>query len=176
MTMWLASPTRSAIAPRRRAPTYVRGMQRALRALTILLRAFIGAVLLATGVGKALDVPGFVGVIGTYDLLPALLHWPVAIGMVVTELLLGALLLSGRRLAEAALASTALHAAFTGWASVALLRGLHIENCGCFGVFLARPLTWGTVGEDLFMVAASAALLFSQRRLARGRGSAWIAP
>lgn len=133
-------------------------MQRAARATAILLRAFIGLVLIATGVGKALDVPGFVGVIGTYDLLPALLHGPVAIFMVVSELVLGAWLLSGRRTATAALLSTAMHLAFTGWATIALLRGLHIANCGCFGVFLARPLTWGTVGEDLFMVAISIAL------------------
>ncbi|MBC8645596.1 MAG: hypothetical protein H7X85_00410, partial [Thermoanaerobaculia bacterium] len=37
-------------------------------------------------------------------------------------------------------------------------RGIAVPNCGCFGVFLARPLTWGTVLEDGGMVAASLAL------------------
>lgn len=147
-------------------------MTRLLRAVALVLRAFIGVVLLATGVGKALDPRGFTEVIATYDVLPAWLLWPTALGMITVELALGALLLSGRRTPHAALASTALHAAFTSWATIALLRGLDIDNCGCFGVFLARPLTWGTVGEDLFMVAISAALWALSRR----RGDVAVAP
>jgi uncharacterized membrane protein YphA (DoxX/SURF4 family) len=128
------------------------------RLLALLLRSFIGLVLVATAIGKGLDLRGFTEVIGTYDLLPSLLHWPVAIGMTTTELVLGAVLLSGRRTAQAALVSALLHASFTAWASVALLRGLHLDNCGCFGVFLARPLTWATVVEDSAMVGFSLAL------------------
>ena len=33
-------------------------------------RLFVGLVLLATGTGKALDMPGFVDVLATYALLP----------------------------------------------------------------------------------------------------------
>jgi hypothetical protein len=139
-----------------------------LRTISHLLRCFIGLVLIATGVGKGLDLAGFTVVIASYDLLPALLHWPVAIGMTTTELVLGGWLLWGRRLVHAALVSAALHASFTAWATIALLRGLQLENCGCFGVFLARPLTWTTVVEDSVMVGCSLALaaLARTRRLA----------
>jgi hypothetical protein len=41
---------------------------------------------------------------------------------------------------------------------------LKLSNCGCFGVFLARPLDWGTVVEDGVMAALSAALLLLARR------------
>ncbi len=143
-------------------------MTQLARGAALVLRLFIGLVLLATAIGKGLDLRGFTVVIASYDLLPALLYWPVAVGMTTVELVLGAWLLSGRRTATAALLSALLHAAFTGWASIALLRGLQLDNCGCFGVFLARPLTWTTVVEDAVMVGFSLTLyaLVRRRRLA----------
>jgi hypothetical protein len=57
------------------------------------------------------------------------------------------------------LASGAMHFAYAGWSAVALLRGLRLDNCGCFGVFLARPLGWETVAEDMVMVGLSLWLL-----------------
>jgi len=57
-----------------------------------------------------------------------------------------------------------LHVLFTVFASVTMLRGLDIPNCGCFGVFMARPLTWGTVAEDVFMTLVSAALYVAARK------------
>lgn len=134
-----------------------------MKVLALALRAFIALVLLATGVGKGLDLPGFVEVIGTYRLLPELLHWPTALGMTAFELFLGAWLLSGRHTSLAGLTSALLHGAFTLWATIALLRGLDIPNCGCFGVFLARPLTWATPVEDAVMIAASLALFMLNR-------------
>lgn len=115
-------------------------------------------MLIATGVGKGLDLPGFVRVIDSYDLMPAFSYWPIAIGMTSFELFLGTWLLSNRRIDRAALASVALHLAFIGWSVIALLRGLNLSNCGCFGVFLARPLTWATPVEDLVIVAVSLAI------------------
>lgn len=120
-----------------------------------LLRVFVGVVLITTGIGKGLDLGGFVGVIDTYQLMPTLLHWPTAVGMTSFELCLGLWLLSGRHTGKAGLTSAALHASFTVWAVIALLRGLHIPNCGCFGVFLARPLTWATPIEDAVMIVCS---------------------
>ena len=124
---------------------------------------FVGLVLLSTGLGKLLDVPGFMGVIHTYQFFPAWAEPAVAVAFVVAELRLAEWILRGRGvagwgLARAGLASTVLHVCFTGWATLSLLRGLKIDNCGCFGVFLARPLTWGTVLEDVFMTGVSLAL------------------
>jgi hypothetical protein len=126
-----------------------------MRYVRLILQHGIALILLATGLGKLLDVPGFVQVLATYQALPVWLLRPVAVAFVVLELRLAEWLLSGKRLSHAALASVALHSAFTAWSIVALLRGLNVPNCGCFGVFWARPLTWGTVGEDLFLVAIS---------------------
>ena len=130
---------------------------------TFILRVLIGLLLGATAVGKGLDPRGFAEVVGTYQVFPKPLWLPIAMVMIVVESVLAFMLLQGRRTRVGALASSALHMAFMIWAAMALLRGLHIPNCGCFGVFLSRPLTWGTVGEDGFMVAVSLLLWWTAR-------------
>jgi hypothetical protein len=128
------------------------------------LRFTIGFVLLATAAGKFLDVSGFARVLETYEAFPgwsvALLAWAIP----SIELGLAVWLFSGRGLPAAASASLAMHVVYAAWSAVSLLRGLKLSNCGCFGVFLARPLDWGTVVEDAVMAALSAALLLLARR------------
>lgn len=128
------------------------------------LRIFIATILLTTGVGKALDIPGFVEVLITYQAFANWMLYPVALGMIATELILSLWLFSGRTIYWAAYASLGLHAIFTLWATVSILRGLDIPNCGCFGVFFARPLDGWTILEDLVMVALSGLLLVFARK------------
>ena len=127
------------------------------------LRLFIAVVLLTTGLGKALDIPGFVEVLITYQALADWMLYPVALGMTATELIISFWLFSGRLVFWAALASLGLHVVFTLWTAVTFLRGLGIPNCGCFGVFFARPLDGWTIVEDLVMVAFSGLLIVSSR-------------
>jgi hypothetical protein len=115
-------------------------------------------------VGKLLDVGGFARVLGTYQVLPEGSLFLLAVAIPVAELVLALWLFSGRASAGAALASAVMHAAYAAWSWAALARGLHLSNCGCFGVFLARPLTRGTVIEDVVLVAMSLALLALARR------------
>ena len=115
------------------------------------LRLLIGVILAVTAAGKLLDVGGFARVIGTYQVFPDAGLLPLAVVVPVAELLLAAWLFSGRRSFAAAATAFGMHLAYAGWAAFALLRGLHLSNCGCFGVFLPRPLGWGTVAEDIAM-------------------------
>ncbi len=127
------------------------------------LRFFIATVLFTSGSGKALDIPGFVEVLITYQALADWMLYPVALGMTATELILSFWLFSGRLISLAALASLGLHAVFTLWIAVTFMRGLDIPNCGCFGVFFARPLDGWTIVEDLVMVTFSGLLFVSTR-------------
>jgi len=128
------------------------------------LRFAIGAILLATAVGKLLDIPGFARVLGTYNaFLPGALV-PIAVTIPVAELALAFWLFSGRNLAASALASAGMHGGYALWSAVSVLRGLKLPNCGCFGVFLARPLGWSTVFEDLVLFGASLGLWVLVRR------------
>ena len=122
------------------------------------LRWLIGGVLLLTAVGKLLDVAGFARVIGTYRVFPESLLLPLAILVPVSELLLALWLFSGRRLFPAAMIALAMHVAYAAWSASAVERGLKLTNCGCFGVFLPRPLGWSTVAEDLVMAFLCGAL------------------
>lgn len=125
-----------------------------------LLRWLLGALILATGIGKALDVGGFAGVLADYrlglddDALSIL-----ALMVCALEIGLGAWLLSGRRLRRAAATAMALNAAYCVLMTTALLRGLQFDNCGCFGVYFPSPLRWYSPLEDLALVAASWALM-----------------
>ena len=133
------------------------------------LRICLGAVILGAGVGKALDVPGFVGVMRTYDLgLSDAALRLVAVGVTLFELGLGSWILSGRRLRAAALLSAAMHFGYLVLLTDALRRGLELENCGCFGVFLARPLEWYTPLEDAVLIAASYGLFIMSDMTRRG--------
>jgi hypothetical protein len=121
---------------------------------------------LATAAGKLADLRGFASVLETYWVFPAWALLPLAVAVPLAELALAGWLSLGRRLRFAALSSAVMHAAYGGWAGITLARGLELPNCGCFGVFLPRPLTWGTVLEDGILVMASLALAALARRSA----------
>jgi hypothetical protein len=126
------------------------------RGIQLVLRGALGAFLLAAAAGKALDVRGYVDIVKTYQLgLPDAVVWPAAVGVIAAEACLGLWILSGLRVRTAALASVALHACYFCLLGLTLLRGVEVPNCGCFGVFLARPLEPSTLLEDLVLVALS---------------------
>lgn len=117
-----------------------------------------------TAIGKLLDVPGFASVLDMYQAFPEWALFPLAVAVPLAELLLAAWLFTGRNLFGASLVSAAMHACYAVWAAATLARGVDVPNCGCFGVFLARPLSRSTVLEDAVMVVASLALAFVSGR------------
>jgi hypothetical protein len=131
----------------------------ASKKLELGLRYFIASVLFLTGIGKLLDVPGFIEVIDTYKIIPTFLQPAIAVSMVLVELKIAENLFRKINLKITALAATALHIGFALLATLTLLRGVEVANCGCFGVFWARPLTIITVAEDVFMVGVCVLLL-----------------
>jgi len=109
-------------------------------------------VLVATALGKPLDMSGFAEVVGRYQALPDWAWYPAGIALTVVEWGIAIWLLSSRRLPQAALAAALLHTVFMVWAASALYREIDVPNCGCFGVFYARPLTISTIYQDIFML------------------------
>ncbi|MBM4264138.1 MAG: DoxX family membrane protein [Deltaproteobacteria bacterium] len=123
------------------------------------LRLFFVALLAASALGKLLDMPGFYAIVGSYQALPE--EWTpfAAWALTLVELALALWLLSEKSLRRAALATCAIHAFYFVWLSVTLLRGLDLPNCGCFGVYWARPLRWHTPLEDLVLFVLAFLLL-----------------
>lgn len=127
-------------------------------------RWFFALLLLASGTGKLLDMAGFYEVVESYRVLPAALIPPSAWALALLELGLVAWLIWGLRLDRAGLALIALHTMYLLWITSALSRGLELDNCGCFGVYFARPLGWYTPLEDMALIALAAWLWIAVRR------------
>lgn len=119
------------------------------------LRFAFAALLLVTAIGKLLDNRGFAAVVGTYQVFPEPLLLPLSLAFSLAELALGLWLLWGVRLTAAAFGAVLFHLGYLTWLGLAYARGLDIQNCGCFGIFLARPLTPSMFIEDGLLLAAA---------------------
>lgn len=132
-----------------------------MKILYYFLRIFLGILITGAGVGKLLDVRGFLSVIETYQFhLPLLLMWIIAIGVIIFEIALGLWILFGKNLKTGAILSILMHAGYFILSSITLLRGIELQNCGCFGVFFARPLEWYSPLEDLALILVSYYLFY----------------
>jgi uncharacterized membrane protein YphA (DoxX/SURF4 family) len=128
------------------------------------IRWFFALLMAASAIGKLADMPGFYAIIASYKFLSAVIITPSAWALALFELSLAVWLAVGKRLRPAALVLIALHLMYLAWLLIALARGLNIPNCGCFGVYLARPLTWLTPLEDLFLLALATLLWRAQKK------------
>lgn len=119
-------------------------------------RYFLAALFIATAIGKLLDNRGFAGVIANYQLgLPEPWLLPLGLAVSLAELWIGARLLQGRHIAASAKLTLWFHLGYATLALLTLARGIPLQNCGCFGVFWARPLRPGTVVEDVTLAVIS---------------------
>jgi hypothetical protein len=126
-------------------------------------RLVIGGVLLASALGKSIDLQGFVDVLVTYRLFPGWSLWPVAIIIVGIEWILSAVILSGWWLPTGALLALMLNGVYAVGLVVTLIRGIDLPNCGCYGRFFPQPLRWYSPLEDLVLVGICYALLVGAR-------------
>jgi hypothetical protein len=133
-----------------------------------LIRWFFVALLVASGAAKLLDLQGFFAVVATFAVLPEASIPAFALGLALLEISLALWLGYANRLSSEgtnsplfrpALAVLLLHFAYFAWLAVAYMRGLHIPNCGCFGVYWPRPLTLFTLVEDAWLIALASVLV-----------------
>ena len=123
-------------------------------------QSLIALVLLITALGKLLDNRGFALVLNSYKTFNS--DYTLALGLTVSlvELFLAAWLFLGTQAIATAVMALLMHVAYTLWSLYHVKAGLQIDNCGCFGVFWARPLSIMTVYEDLVMSVFCSVLLF----------------
>ncbi len=142
------------------------------------LRWFFVLLLAASATGKFADMNGFHEIVRTYRTLPS--TWvPMASWLLAfTEVLLSFALafaptiLSrfGRAAGLTALlqgrfaAVFGLHLLYLAWLTRALISGYSIPNCGCFGVYWARPLSIYTLVEDLVLLIMAGWLWWARAR------------
>ena len=127
-------------------------------------RLLIGGVLLASALGKSLDLPGFVNILVTYQLLPSWSLWPVALMIIAVEWVLAVWILSGWQLPTSAFLALMLNGLYAVGLSMTLFRGLDLPNCGCYGVFFHLPLRWYSPLEDLVLVGICSVLRIGAKK------------
>ncbi len=112
------------------------------------LRLWFVLLLAGSGLAKLINMPGFYPVVASYQVLPAAVIVPAAWLLALLEVLLAIWLATRWQARWAALLVVNLHLLYWFWLLAALLRGLKLDNCGCFGAYWARPLTWYSLLED----------------------------
>lgn len=148
-------------------------------ALHRLLGLALGAVFVYASADKILHPAEFARIVYRYrlvgpsQLIPPLVPNVFAVTLPWVELLAGLLLIVGTWRREAALLTGAMTAVFIGAVSLALLRGIDLENCGCFTVGAAgRAAGLRLVLADSVMVAAATVLVLGAREPAGGEPAA----
>jgi len=135
----------------------------------MVLRIILGAVYTAMAVGQLVSWRRMPQILGTYDVLPAaVLPW-LAGGLVAGELVCGVWFLARPR--SHALAPVWVYTAVSlVWAVLGVqgyLRGLSIDNCGCFGLYLTQRSSWFVLLQDALLLVYAAVLIRSGLRARR---------
>ena len=140
-------------------------------ALHWLLAIVVGAVFVYASHDKILDPRAFAKIVyhyqvigpnGSLGFVPANL---LAVWLPWLELAVGALLITGLWRREAALISSALLVVFVAAVASALVRGIDIQNCGCFALDESgRAAGWKLIAGDLALLAASLVVAFVPTR------------
>ncbi len=100
----------------------------------VFLRILIGMVLLVSGVEKTISpYQNFLYIIQAYQMLPSPLENAVAMILPWVELIVGLLLVLGLWIPISLSAALMMFAMFIVVVGQALLRGLPLDQCGCFG-------------------------------------------
>jgi Methylamine utilisation protein MauE len=142
------------------------------------LRWFFVWLLAASAIGKLADMDGFQEIVRTYRILPSTWVPMVSWLLAFTEALLSSALAFAptilSRFGRAArltvllqgrfAAVFGLHLLYMAWLTRALIAGHSIPNCGCFGVYWARPLSIYTVVEDLVLLIMAGWLWWARTR------------
>jgi hypothetical protein len=121
----------------------------------VIARWVLALLLFAMAAGQMNDLGGFIDIVATYKVGGGTsVAATLAVVLIAGELVAAAGLVTGdtnkRRPASTIALGVAL--AWTVLATQAFVRGLGVDNCGCFGVHAGQQLRWWVLIEDLEFV------------------------
>jgi uncharacterized membrane protein YphA (DoxX/SURF4 family) len=138
-------------------------MARWLPWIGLAVRLVAAGIWLFAGVAKLADLEGFRSQVHAYQMLPGALLSPFAYGLPLLEVAIGAYLLVGAMVRQAAILACVLMAIFLIAEGQAWARGLSID-CGCFGTTVETTIGAGTILRDLALGVPSVLMAWRPAR------------
>lgn len=125
------------------------------------LRLVLGALYTAMAAAQLVSLSRMPGILGAYGLVHGAAATVLALGLIAGEAVCGVWFLARPRSHAPApvWVYTAVSLVWGALAFPAWVRGLTVANCGCFGRFLAQPMSWITLTEDALTLVYAAVLL-----------------
>lgn len=127
----------------------------------VVLRVVLGVVFTAMAAGQLASWSAMPSILDAYRLMPAPALPVLAAGLIAAELVSGVWFLARPR--SPAVTPIWIYAAVSVvWAGLGLqayVRGLPVDNCGCFGVYLTQRLSLFVLAQDALLLIYAALLL-----------------
>jgi hypothetical protein len=114
-----------------------------------------GLLLVGMAAGQLASFDAFRRALGEYDLVGNAASTPVVVVAVELAAALGLLASASvpRSIGRGAgIAGLGVAGFWSVLGAQAFARGLQLDNCGCFGAYLAQPLRWWVLVEDAYML------------------------
>ena len=115
----------------------------------MIARGALALLVVAMAAGQLGDTGGFADILRSYAVFGAAAG-TLAAAIPIVELVAAAGLLAGRRFGGSLGIAVAVFWSALG--AQAFVRGLTVENCGCFGVYLGQELRWWTLLQDVYVL------------------------
>lgn len=132
----------------------------------MVLRIVLGTVYTAMAIGQLASFGHMTGILATYGLVDGVAATALAVALIAGELLAGVWFLARPR--SKALAPvwvyTGVSVVWTVLAVQAYARGLAVDNCGCFGIYLTQRLSWFVLLQDALTLLYAGILIRSACR------------
>ncbi|MBV8151855.1 MAG: DoxX family membrane protein [Candidatus Eremiobacteraeota bacterium] len=125
----------------------------------LIARVIIGGVLLAAGALKVGHFDWLASEIAAYRILPGNLVAPLAVGLPLIEILVGAYLIAGLYTRAAGWIALIEFVVFAAAITSVVVRGISAP-CGCFGPGDVRPASWNEVGRDVVLALITAFIIW----------------
>lgn len=137
----------------------------------MLLRIVLGVVYLAMAGGQLASWSSMPAILDAYRALPPAALPVLAAGLIAAELVCGIWFVARPRslAATPVWLYTAVAVVWAGLGVQAYLRGLPVDNCGCFGLYLTQRLSLFVLAQDALLLVYAAVLLRGTRPAARAR-------
>jgi hypothetical protein len=115
----------------------------------VIARVALAVLFVAMAIGQLVDIGGFADVLRDYEVAGDAAG-TIAVGVPLAELAAAVGLLLRRGLGGRLGLAVALF--WTALGAQAFARGLALENCGCFGVYLGQELRWWVLLQDVYFL------------------------